>query len=174
MKVLIVYFTISGNTAEIAQAMGDHAKTLGHSVDVNPLSDVKVADFDAYDTVLLGSACHDSDLAKPVIALLNTLPQSPSYSLAGCVTHSTMMQDYPQYGHFYKRWAGKCLPTFERVCEEKAIPFKGYFHCQGRPSAPVGQFIRNDHLDRRRVDVLYGCSGTTPRCAGYYGCAGVC
>ena len=101
-------------------------------------------DLHDFDLIYLGSACDDTDLAKPVKRLLEDVGTSPAFKLAGFVTHATQMPEDGERGQeLYEEWAGNCIRTFHRVSEEKQIPFLGYFHCQGAPSPPIKAFIRN-------------------------------
>jgi hypothetical protein len=42
-----------------------------------------------YDLVFLGSACHDADLARPIKEFLERISVSPTFKLAGFVTHAS-------------------------------------------------------------------------------------
>jgi len=52
-KILVAYSTNSGSTAAVAQAITDELTLAGHNAEVLPLA--KVADLDAYDSVILGA-----------------------------------------------------------------------------------------------------------------------
>ena len=52
-RVLVAYSTNSGSTAAVAQAITDELTLAGHNAEVLPLA--KVADLDAYDSVILGA-----------------------------------------------------------------------------------------------------------------------
>ncbi|MCF8043902.1 MAG: flavodoxin domain-containing protein, partial [Desulfarculaceae bacterium] len=62
MKVLICYFSATGNTGQIAQAINDRLAKLGAQVeikDVTALEDrQQPASFDQYDAVIFGSPIH--------------------------------------------------------------------------------------------------------------------
>jgi flavodoxin len=144
MKILIAYFSQTGNTAQVARAIYDAVSARGHMVDSKETQEVTAEELSGYDLVYLGSACHDSDLAKPVKRLLAAVDESPPFKLAGFVTHATQMpEDGERARELHERWAGECSRTFQRVSEEKRIAFLGYFHCQGAPSPPIEAFIRN-------------------------------
>ena len=144
MDVLIVYFSLTGNTAQIARAIHQETLSQGHQTDLKELCEVRADHLPAYDLVFLGAACHDSDLAKPVQRLLTEIGNAPSFKLAGFVTHATRMPDEGErWRGLYERWAGACQPTFQHVCAQKQIPFLGFYHCQGRPSAPIEAFIHD-------------------------------
>ena len=107
------------------------------SINHDPLAD--------YDLLFIGSACHDADLAKPVLKLLDDLPQSPSFKVAGFVTHSTYKAEGgKRREELHERWAGKCKKSFSHLCEEKNIEFLGYFNCLGAPSPEIADFIHRE------------------------------
>lgn len=116
----------------------------GHEVHLRRIDEIKSEEFNVYDLVFLGSACHDADLAKPVKRILEGIPQSPSFKLAGFATHATYT---PEGGErqreMYEEWAGRCVESFERTSQEKEIGFLGYFSCQGAPSPPIEAFIHS-------------------------------
>ena len=144
MNILITYFSQTNNTAQVAQAIYEEASTLGHQVDLEKITKITVNDLNAYDIVFVGSACHDTDLAKPAKQLLEQIGDSPPFKLAGFCTHATRMPQEDERAHeLYETWAGNCIRTFERASAEKRIVFLGYFHCQGAPSPPIEAFIHN-------------------------------
>lgn len=147
MKVLVAYFSETGNTKKVAEAIGEEATAGGHDVDLKAVGEFAAGELEAYDIVFLGSTCHSSDLAAPVKELLNAIPEGSTFKLAGFVTHSTMT---PEGGalqkEMYEKWAGRCPVTFEAVSKEKAIELLGFFHCQGAPSPPIEAFIRGNAI----------------------------
>ena len=144
MQVLVVYYSETGNTAKVGAAIHEEASTLGHNAYLKALSDVSVDALNAYDLVFLGSACHDADLARPAKALLELIPDSPPFKLAGFVTHATYS---PEGGdgeeQLHGTWAARCALTLRQACQEKGIEFLGYFGCMGAPSPPIEQFIHS-------------------------------
>jgi flavodoxin len=144
VKILITYFSQTGNTAQIARAIQEEVLSRGHEASVREIGEVTAEGLIGFDLVYLGSACHDTDLAKPAKRLLEDIGESPAFKLAGFVTHATQMPEDGGRGQdLYEEWAGNCIRTFHTVSEEKQIPFLGYFHCQGAPSPPIEAFIRN-------------------------------
>lgn len=142
MKILVVYYSETGNTERVAQAIHDEA-SLEHDVDLRKIKDIDVEDLNEYDLVFLGSACHSGDLAPPVKTLLDAIPESPKYYLAGFFTHSTLKADddwFPHAGELFERWAGRSNKSFERLME-KGVGFKGCFNCMGAPSPQIEEFI---------------------------------
>ena len=146
MKILVVYYSQTGNTEQIAKAI--HKVVLqNHESDLKKLSNVKSKDLDKYDIVFWGSACHATDLAKPVLRFMKRIPKSPNFKLAGFFTHSTTPPEGSERNkELYQKWAGKCYKTFEKNKLEKNIDFKGYFRCQGSPSPPIEEFIHETIL----------------------------
>ena len=144
MNVLIGYFSETGNTKKIAEAMGEEAKNCGHSVQIKTVGEIAPSQLSDYDIVLLGSTCHSSDIAAPVRNLLDGMPEGAQFKLAGFVTHATTMPEGEDWKkEMYEKWAGRCQGTFETASQAKGIEFLGYFHCQGAPSPPIEAFIRS-------------------------------
>jgi flavodoxin len=143
MKILVIYYSITGNTEQIAKAIHEIALQ-NHESDLRKVSQVKLKDLNQYDVIFLGSACHDADLAKPVLRFLKKIPKSSNFNLAGFFTHSTTPPEGSESNReLHEKWAGKCHKTFENIKIEKNIDFKGYFRCQGSPSPPIAEFINN-------------------------------
>lgn len=143
MKALVVYYSETGNTEKIARAIREEisGKTEVH---IRKIHEIAPDSLNDYDLVFLGSPCHSTDLAEPVKKFLDAMPKSPRFKLAGFFTHSV---PHPE-SHMvtqkeFEAWAGKCITSFQRACKEKDIDFKGWYSCQGVPSPPVQQFIRN-------------------------------
>ena len=144
MKILIAYYSETGNTAQVGQAMYA-ALSADHDVGLMPVAEVVVDRLGEFELVFLGAAVHDSDLAKPLKHLLDALPMNPRFKLAGFSTHAVYVPDGSTYkDELYARWAGKCLPSFEATCQEKDIPFYGYFSCQGVASKSIEGFIHRE------------------------------
>lgn len=144
MRVLVGYFSETGNTRRIAQAIGVAAREGGHEVHVKSIEELTGSQLGEYDVVFLGSPCHSADVAIPVKKLLQNIPEGSKFKLAGFVTHSTVMPEGGEwYREMYERWAGLCRATFEKTCKDRGIDFLGLFHCQGAPNPEIEAFIRN-------------------------------
>jgi flavodoxin len=142
MKVLTAYYSETGNTAQVARAIHHEARAQGHEAHLQTVHEVGAEDMLGYDLVFLGSACHDSRLARPVEALLDRLPLSPPFRLAGFATHSCRLPDGTDEGEMlYEQWAAGCPRAFEEVSRQKAIELLGYFGCQGAASPGIEAFI---------------------------------
>ena len=141
MRILVTYFSKTNNTKRIAEAIHE-ITSMNNDSTLKNFKNLKVTELSDYDLVFLGSACHHSDLAPPVLKFIKKIPDSPTFKLAGFVTHST----YPPEGsekhaELFERWAGKCEKTFERLQNEKQIDYKGFFRCMGKPSKPIEIFV---------------------------------
>jgi flavodoxin len=144
LKVLIAYYSETGNTEKIARAIYE-AVSNEHEAHLKKIKDVTADTLDNYDLVFLGSACHSTDLAIPIKRILDALPKSPKFKLVGFFTHScSSPEDSARTRALFNRWAGKCTVSFEKVSKEKQIDFKGYYNCQGAPSPPIQEFIKNE------------------------------
>jgi flavodoxin I len=150
MKILVAYFSETGNTAKIASAIWEGLSTKGHEADLAEVVDaghpgeLTPNTLNAYDLVFLGSACHDADLAGPVKQILEGIPVSPAFKLAGFVTHASYT---PEGGErereVYETWASRCALSFRQASQEKGIDFLGHLSCQGAPSPPIERFIHS-------------------------------
>jgi flavodoxin len=141
MKIKIVYYSETGNTKKVAEAICEEVSN-NHDVELIKLQDVKGDALSTSQLVFLGAPCHDADLAKPLKRFLVNLPGSPDFELAGFFTHAVYMPEgTARKKELYEKWAGNCIPSFERICQEKAMKFLGYFHCCGSPSPPIEAFI---------------------------------
>ena len=141
MKILVTYFSQTGNTEKIAQAIHE-VSSKNHESTLKRLKKVKIEELDDFDLVFIGSPCHDVDLAKPALRFLKKIPNSPKFAISGFYTHSTFLPEGDEkILKLSERWSGKCSATFEKVKKEKNAKFKGYFRCQGIPTPGIEQFI---------------------------------
>ena len=144
MKVLVAYYSETGNTQKVAEAIHEQASK-NHDTTLKKINDVLIDELKDYDLLFVGSTCHDADLARPCKRFLDKLPNRPQFKLAGFFTHATYMPDHtPRRKELFVKWAGKCRPTFEKLSQEKSIQFLGYFHCMGAPSKPIEAFIHRE------------------------------
>ncbi|MEX2724056.1 MAG: flavodoxin family protein [Candidatus Freyarchaeota archaeon] len=140
MKILVSYFSQTGNTEKIAKAIHDEVSK-AHDVDLKKLEEVTADNLNDYDLVFIGSPCTMRDLAAPVKKLLDSLPSSPSYKIAGFYTHGAPPEEKEDYQG--------CLATFQNCCKEKQIDFLGCFECQGFPTPQIHQIV-TDYLIRNK------------------------
>ncbi len=141
MKILVAYYSETGNTKQVAEAIYEEASR-DHEVELVKLQDVSIDALSNFQLVFPGAPCHDADLAKPLKRFLVMLPENSDLILAGFFTHAVYMPEgTTRRKELYEKWAGECVSSFERVCQEKNIKLLGYFHCCGSPSPPIEAFI---------------------------------
>ena len=151
MKVLVTYYSETGNTEKIAKAIHEEASKKHESL-LKILDELKVSDLDNYDLVFLGSATHSSDLARPVLNFIKKIPEAPKFKLAGFVTHAVYLpSESEEIAASHNRWAGNCKKTFESLQEEKGIDFLEFYSCMGAPSPPVEEFIQTSVIPNEEV-----------------------
>ncbi len=144
LKVLVAYYSMTGNTEKIAEALFEEA-SIKNEAYLKKVRDITIDSLNDYDLVFLGSACHSTDLAAPAKEMLNLLPNSPRFKLAGFFTHSTFTRESGgSASAYFNEWASRCIVSFEEVAKEKHIDFVGYFNCQGAPSPSIQEFIHNE------------------------------
>jgi len=142
LKVLVSYFTETGNTEKVAQAIYEEVVARGHDCRLKTVGEITSGSLNDYDLVFLGSACHSSDLAKPVKQILEGIDPESRFKLAGFATHATYRPEgSTRRQELYEKWASKCSTSFDKASERKQLNFLGYFSCQGAPSAPIEEFI---------------------------------
>jgi flavodoxin len=147
MNILVTYFSLTKNTELIAKTIFDYVSG-NHEAEIKKINDVNLSKLNEYDVIFLGSACHDSDVAKPVKLFLESLPDSPRFKLAGFYCHSSLKRDdpFPRSEEVFDRWAAKGIRTFKNISESKGIDFKGVFNCVGAPSPEIQAFIKKEIL----------------------------
>jgi flavodoxin len=142
MAVLIVFYTQTGNTRKIAEALKEGIKDLFTIIDLVELKKFNAADFNKYELVFVGGPCHDADVAKPIKKLLEKIPNNPQFKLAGFITHACFPPEVGgKYVELFERWVGKSSKTFEKIAKEKQIDYLGFFRCMGAASKPIEKFI---------------------------------
>lgn len=143
MKALVAYFSQTGNTKMIAEKIHEVISTRLRA-DIGTVRSVATNNLDRYNVLFVGSPCHDSDLAPLAKGFLERLPESSQFKLAGFFTHATNMPDSEKNRELYDQWAGRCIPSFQNACQRGDIELLGVFHCQGKASGPIEQFIHQE------------------------------
>lgn len=131
MKVLVTYYTQSGNTEKIAKAIHEEASK-AHESHLKQIGEVNPGSIDDHDLVFVGSPCHGGDLAAQIKEFLGSLPQSRGFKLAGFVTHSSdNREDFE-----------KCIQSFENASKDSGLTFHGCYDCQGSLSPEIQPFVK--------------------------------
>lgn len=122
MKVLVMYFSQSGNTEKIAKAIWEEA-SLTNEADCKKLEDVTPELVAGYDVVFIGSPLHSGSLAAPVKECLGVLKASSGQKMAGFITH--MAPAYPEQD------MNAFADPIKAACKAKGVEYVGCFDCQG-------------------------------------------
>ena len=123
MKALITYFSETGNTKKVGQAICEEISQTGEA-DLKPLEDVENQSIKDYDLLVIGAPTHSGGLPGPVIRFLGKLDDSPGFKMAAFVTHMSTV--------YQKENFEKGIATFQQVASDKGITFLGTFDCQGK------------------------------------------
>lgn len=139
MKVLVAYFSQTGNTEKIAKAIWEEASRASEA-DLKKLEEVSVEDVAGYDFIFIGSPLHAANLAAPVKEFLPNIKAGSGQRMAGFITH--MRPAYPEQD------MESFAEPMKSACKEKGIEYKGSFDCQGFLSealhGPVQQKLEMD------------------------------
>jgi len=122
MKVLVTYFSQSGNTEKIAKAICEEAAQSNEAV-LKKLEDITPDEAAGYDVLFIGSPLHSGSLAAPIKECLGVLKPSSGQKLAGFITH--FAPAYPEQD------MDAFTEPFKAACKEKSIEYVGCFDCQG-------------------------------------------
>lgn len=93
MKVLIIYFSQSGNTKKIAHAIAEGARTEAETVDVKALKHVSNEMLDDYDLIGLGSPIWKADPPN-IRRFYQNLPDQNGKHIFAFATHGCMPSFY--------------------------------------------------------------------------------
>jgi len=144
VNILVTYFSETGNTKKVAEAIDEEARKGDHEVQLLDAGSVNAETLVSADLAFVGSTCHSADIAAPAKAVLGMIPTGSALRLAGFMTHSTLMPGKSdRHTELYEKWAGKAPGTFQAKAKEKGIEFVGYFHCMGAANPGIEEFIRN-------------------------------
>lgn len=122
MKVLVTYFSQSGNTEKIAKAICEEASKASDA-DLKKLEELTPDMVAEYDCIFMGSPLHSGSLAAPIKECLSVLKTTSGQQMAGFITH--MAPAYPEQD------MDAFAEPMKTACKEKGIEFKGCFDCQG-------------------------------------------
>jgi flavodoxin I len=134
MKVLVAYFSQTGNTEQIAKAICGEATAAAHEAELKKVEDVSAADLAGYDVVFVGSPIHGNGLAAPVGELMNALPEGSSFKLAGFVTHASSAYEKEGFD------AG--MQSLGEISAKKNITYLGAFDCEGRMAEMLQPMVK--------------------------------
>ena len=133
MKVLVTYFSQTGNTEKIAKGIYEEASE-GNQADLKKREDVGAGEFAGYDVIFIGSPLHAANLAAPVKNFLSNIQAGSGQKMAGFITHFALA--YPD-----QSMDGFTEPI-QSVCKEKKIEYKGCFDCQGALTESLHEAVK--------------------------------
>ena len=122
MKVLITYFSQTGNTEKIASAIHNEAAK-NHEVQSKQLKDISAADLAAFDFVFIGSPLHGGNLAAPVKEFLSSIKPGAGKKMAGFITHAA--DAYPDQD------MDKFSEPIKAACKDSGMEYQGMFRLSG-------------------------------------------
>lgn len=122
MKVLVTYFSQSGNTEKIASAIFEE---LSQAADAQfkKLDNVTANEVAEYDCLFVGSPLHSGDLAQPVKDFLKEMKGKSGQKMAGFITHFAPAYPDQEMDAFTK--------SLKSACQENGMEYVGSFDCQG-------------------------------------------
>lgn len=133
MKILVTWFSQTGNTEKIARAILDELSA-GHEVDNAPIESIRADAAGVYDLVFVGSPCHAGVLCAQAKSFLTGLPQQGKFAIAGFITHASSAYKHEGFE--------RCIGTFESICTAKQVRFLGCFDCQGYLSPDIQPYVK--------------------------------
>jgi flavodoxin/ferredoxin len=74
MNIVLIYFSQTGQTLKVAEAMAEGFREKMHSVKIIKMQEAKPADFKKWDWVGVGSPCFESQAPTPVLTWINSWP----------------------------------------------------------------------------------------------------
>jgi NAD(P)H dehydrogenase (quinone) len=72
-KGIVVYYSRSGNTKEMAEIIAKAMNDAGLSTECKPVDKVHADDIPAYDAVVIGSPCYYGQMAAPIKHVIDEL-----------------------------------------------------------------------------------------------------
>ena len=133
MKILVTYFSQTGNTEKVARAIQEEAAQ-GNEVELKKLEEVSPGDVVNYDFIFLGSPLHAANLAAPVKEFLGNVQTGSDQKMAGFITHSAPA--YPEQA------MDSFTEPIKTACKEKGFEYKGCFDCQGFLTEAIHEMVK--------------------------------
>lgn len=133
MKVLVTYFSQTGNTEKIAKEIFKEAFR-ENEVELKKLEEADPRTLDGYDLIFVGSPLHAGSLAGPVKEFLNAMKVGSGQKIAGFITHAAPA--YPDQD------MDKFSEPIKTACREKGMAYEGCFDCQGFLTEALHEMIK--------------------------------
>jgi flavodoxin I len=133
MKALIIYFSQTGNTGKVAQAIYEETSP-GNEVESKKLEEVSVENLFGYDLVFIGSPIHAGNLAGTTKDFLSRIQIPSGVKMAGFLTHAGSA--YPE------QVMSKFTEPFKAACEKNGLEYLGCFSCQGFLNPAIHEMVK--------------------------------
>ena len=133
MKVLIIYFSQTGNTKKIATAIQEEA-SINNAVQLKQLENISAADLAEFDFIFIGSPLHGGNLAAPVKEFLSSITSGAGKKIAGFITHAA--DAYPDQD------MAKFSEPIQDACKNSGMQYQGCFDCQGFLTEALHEMIK--------------------------------
>ena len=125
LKILITFFSNTGNTEKVAISMKDGLTE--HDVDMIAVKDVAPETLSSYDIVFLGSGVYASRIDKSVLTLVKkAVPDLPSKLVYFC-THASLklyQEPFKRINNIAKEHNCEIIGKFDCVGENLGIPLE--------------------------------------------------
>lgn len=139
LKILITYFSKTGNTEKVAKSIKDGL--VGQDIDLKPVKDVDPSSLTNYDLIFLGSGIYASRVNKSIPDLVNTAQYLPQ-KFVFFSTHAS--SDNYQDG----------FKLVKRKLEKINSTIIGEFDCMGEnigiPKAKIESMLDKLPLEKRK------------------------
>jgi len=133
MKVLIIYFSQTGNTAKVAQAIYEEASPR-NEVESKKLEEVNTENLSGHDLLFIGSPIHAGNLAVPTKDFLNRNQIPSGVKIAAFLTHAGSA--YPE------QVMSKFTEPYKAACEKNGLEYLGCFSCQGFLNPAIHDMVK--------------------------------
>lgn len=113
MRTLVVYDSIFGNTARIAEAIGG---ALAGNIKVMPVGEAVISEFEALDLLIIGSPTHGGKATPAILELIGNLPSSVLVSLKVAAFDTRLTAKWVTiFGYAASQLAGKLKTAGARL-----------------------------------------------------------
>ena len=123
MKILVTFYSQSGNTEKIANAIYSELKD--EDATIQSTKDVDVSTLSSNDLIFIGSPVHAGGFPKPIKEFLKTLPENASTKIASFYTYGVPIPSF--YDKFGKKVGKQVM--------KRGLNLVGEFCCLGEHRA---------------------------------------
>ena len=125
LKILITFFSNTGNTEKVANSMKDGLTD--YDVDLTPANDVDPTTLSSYDIVFLGSGVYASRIDNSILTMIKkAVPELPAKFVYFC-THASLklyQEPFKRITDVIKKHNCDIIAEFDCVGENLGIPLE--------------------------------------------------